>query len=334
MTSLNVHFDFPTPPGTLFTTAQQVAGPAFSLTVPPNPPLTGVISGDIADLPVGGTGTFRIRLLVPEESRVITGTDTVSTSTFDPDNTNDSATDMHTVLDQPLTTTLNPAISGLVGKQLTLVAVQVFTDADPQGNVFDYTTTIDWGDGTAPTPAVVTTDGQGNFYALGTHTYATTGAYHVHAVSVDNMASATADEVATIGPFALNAVPSLALTGPEGAAQTYTLGFFTDASGTKAAGNYGVSINWGDGSTSAAATLTASGGGFNVSAPHTYVEEGDYFPTFIVTDKSTGLATGAVPQLHVTDPAWSGPGSTSPAQAGVNTGRCGSPPSPTPAGPR
>jgi hypothetical protein len=61
--------------------------------------------------------------------------------------------------------------------------VATFSDTDPNGNVRDYTATINWGDGHASNASIVA-DGNGGFNVIGTNTYANPGRF---AINVDVM---------------------------------------------------------------------------------------------------------------------------------------------------
>ena len=76
--------------------------------------------------------------------------------------------------DAPLT--LTHFVAGPVGHRSAGVAA-TFTDADPTGQVSDYTATVSWGDGTTSTVKVIKNPfGQG-FALGGSHTYARKGTY-------------------------------------------------------------------------------------------------------------------------------------------------------------
>ncbi|MGZ6792709.1 MAG: hypothetical protein ACXVFV_07125 [Mycobacteriales bacterium] len=102
-----------------------------------------------------------------------------------------------TVADAALSST-GSGFAGKAKKLLSGVRVATFTDADPGGAVGDFTATVDWGDGSAPTSGTVTA-GSGTFSASGSHTYAKRGTYTVHVSVLDaGGASTTASAVASI----------------------------------------------------------------------------------------------------------------------------------------
>jgi hypothetical protein len=56
---------------------------------------------------------------------------------------------------------------------LTDAAVASFVDGDPHAAATEFTATVDWGDGSQPTPATVRKGKGGGFVVSGSHTYAT-----------------------------------------------------------------------------------------------------------------------------------------------------------------
>jgi hypothetical protein len=58
--------------------------------------------------------------------------------------------------------------------------VGYFTDDNPLAKAFDFTATVDWGDGTAPTTGILLRNPNGNGFEVdGTHTYTTLGTFDV-----------------------------------------------------------------------------------------------------------------------------------------------------------
>ncbi len=183
-------------------------------------------------------------------------------------------------------------------------AVATFTDADPNGQVSEYTATIDWGDGTT-TSGVVTTNGSGGFSVTGSHTYAEEGA-HTLSITIQDAGGATATATAgfQVADAALRA-SGASVNATEGAAFTATVASFTDADPNGSLNDFSAVIAWGDGTTSAG-TVTANGSGFNVVGTHSYAEEGTYTPSITITDAggstvaTTGTATVADAALTAT----------------------------------
>jgi hypothetical protein len=76
------------------------------------------------------------------------------------------------------------------------------------------------------------------------------------------------------------------ISSTEGQSFTGTVATFTVPSTTPTPADYSVSINWGDGVTSAG-TVTGGAGSFTVSGTHTYAEEGSFTATVTITDINT-----------------------------------------------
>ncbi len=64
--------------------------------------------------------------------------------------------------------------------------------------------------------------------------------------------------------------------GPAGGPFGGAVALFTDPGGAEATAEYSASINWGDGSSSTAGTITLSGSMYTVNGTHTYVNPGNY----------------------------------------------------------
>src|SRR5262249_36947937 len=93
-----------------------------------------------------------------------------------------------TVVDAPLSAKLVP-IHAVEGAPFT-GTVAMFTDANPNGRVSDFTASILWGDGTAASAGVVVADGGGRFHVVGSHTYADAGSFAIRVVVRDADGSA------------------------------------------------------------------------------------------------------------------------------------------------
>jgi hypothetical protein len=106
------------------------------------------------------------------------------------------ATSTAIVADAPLTATGKPisATRGIAFSSL----VATFTDADPTGNVTEFSATINWGDGTN-SAGIITANGSGGFDVTGSHTYAIGGSLSV-VVTIQDVggSSATANSTANV----------------------------------------------------------------------------------------------------------------------------------------
>jgi hypothetical protein len=82
------------------------------------------------------------------------------------------------VADAPLTATGTGPLKATAGEPLN-TTVADFSDADPGGTASDYSATIDWGDGSAPTAGEISAAAGGGFAVAASHTYAAAGSYTV-----------------------------------------------------------------------------------------------------------------------------------------------------------
>ena len=196
--------------------------------------------------------------------------------------------------------------------------VGAFTDPNLLGTLSDFAVTINWGDLSPTSTGTVTQAVNGTFSVSGAHTYASEGSFPVTFSVKDSggglLTAATGVNV-TVNDAPLTAAGS-SLVGSEGSAipATALVATFTDTdpNGTVAdftTGGGSVTINWGDGTpvaAVAAAGITAAGAPngvtFNVAAGHTYIEEGSYKITVLVTDAG-GSQTVAHSEADIADVA-------------------------------
>ena len=186
-----------------------------------------------------------------------------------------------TLADAPLTTS---------GLNLSLVEgatfgglVAHFSDANPFSRPTDFSATINWGDGTTTVASLAPEAGGTTYDVSGSHAYhAGSFPIAVHIVSVGGStadASGTAtvtDAPVTSTGVAIQVVSGTPYSGP--------VGTFTVASPIAQASDYAATIDWGDGSTPTAGSVTANpAGGFAVSGSHTY-RTGTYLTTVAVTE--------------------------------------------------
>jgi PKD repeat protein len=225
-------------------------------------------------------------------------------------------------------TTVAPTTTATIGEQLLSLSAQDFslpensatsvlvaTASDPgspdPGS--DYTATIDWGDGSAPTAGTVTATGGGNFDITGSHVYADEGSHTVTTtffetsqagfgtLSVSGTGTVTEADVLNNGVITL---PSGVLVEGQAIPPTTQVATFSDPGyPTNSASDFTALINWGDGTAPTAGTVVALGGGnFAVQGGHTYKEEGPNTVAVVVTDDAPGTAsltiTGTVDILN------------------------------------
>src|SRR5439155_60539 len=207
--------------------------------------------------------------------------------------------------------------------------VASFTDANPTAPLTDFTTgtggaSINWGDGTSATAGTVTQSG-GAFMVSGSHTYSEEGSFTV-TISITDKGGSTKSvtATATVADAALTA-SGTAVSVTEGGAFSGQVATFTDANTAApltdfTSGTGGASINWGDGTSATAGTITQPGGigtAFVVNGGHTYAEEGSYTVTTTITDKGGSTVT-AKPTAAVADAALTASGTAVSATEGIS----------------
>jgi hypothetical protein len=185
-----------------------------------------------------------------------------------------------------LTGTAGSTITAIAGTQLALVTVATFTDGANTLPAGSYTATIDWGDGTSPTLGTIT--GSGVYTVKGSHTYGQTGAYPVQVVISGDNQQITVTELTNATVTNPTITAGSALTETAGTA-TGTVMLAT-ISGTSDFAGYSATVNWGDGSTTTAATIGTITG-VVTSAGHIYGNPGVYTETLTVTDAQGYVVT-------------------------------------------
>ncbi|HQU41232.1 MAG TPA: TIGR03118 family protein [Pirellulales bacterium] len=171
-----------------------------------------------------------------------------------------------------------------------------FTDQDGNfTNPFEYTATIDWGDGTTTTPGSVTVAGT-TFQVSGTHTYATAGTEPV-TVTVNDFDGATGTAHATATVVSSLSGESQTITPTETSAFNGTVAKFTDANTGRPLSDYSATIDWGDG-TSSTGTISADvGGGFDVNGSHTYNDEGAETVSVAIADPGSTITVQSAAKI-------------------------------------
>src|SRR5439155_852991 len=245
------------------------------------------------------------------------GSYTTTISITDKGGSTKSATPTATVADAGLTAS-GTAVSATEGIAFS-GQVASFTDANPTASLTDFTTgtggaSINWGDGTSATAGTVTQPGCAGtaFLVSGSHTYADEGSHTVTVTITDKGGStATPTATATIADAALTA-SGTAVSATEGISFSGQVASFTDANPAAlltdfTTGTGGATINWGDGTSATAGTITQPGGigtAFVVSGSHTYSEEGSFTITVSITDvggsTASAMSTGSVADAALT----------------------------------
>jgi hypothetical protein len=135
--------------------------------------------------------------------------------------------------------------------------------------------TIAWGDGKTSSGTI-----GGGGAVIGAHGYAEEGSY---AGTVSGCASGSESFTILVADAALSASPAHRLGAIARTPLTATLATFADADPGGQAADYTANISWGDGRQSAG-VVRVSGGGFAVSATHTYSTAGTFKAKVTIAD--------------------------------------------------
>jgi PKD repeat protein len=250
----------------------------------------------------GGKGTPFV--ISGSHTYVEEGSFTVTITITDVDGNSATGQGTATVADANLTVTTS-SVSATEGQAFS-GQVATFTDANPKAPLTDFqggevgeggSVVIDWGDNTTSEGTVTQPGGVGTpFVVTGDHVYAEEGTYTVKVTVMDaGGKTVTGTSTATVADAALTInLPSGTLT--EGNPFSGPIATFSDANPNAPLSDFttapgGVTINWGDNTTSTGTVTQAGGTGtdFLISGDHTYAEEGTY--TITITVKDVGGAT-------------------------------------------
>ena len=271
----------------------------------------GIITPGIVSQP-GGIGTA---FIVTGSHTYTFGTFPITVSVKDAGGAQASSSTTANVTGAALTPGNNPALSGIEGVGLTN-DVGTFTSANPLAASGDFAVTINWGDGSPVSTGTVHQAADGMLYVSGGHIYTEESGGASFSISVTVLSTsgitATLSASATISDAPLTS-SGVNLIGVEGAAIPVGMlvASFSDADPTGTAADYTATIDWGDGTTTAA-TIVAVGGlgsAFNIvsASPHSYLEEGAYNIRVVIND-SGGSSTTASSQAAITDAGLSATG--------------------------
>jgi hypothetical protein len=247
--------------------------------------------GVYANNPFTGTGGVRVTIV-----------DTDGGSPTAPGRASAMVNSTAVVADAPLSpvagSVVNTAIDGstIVEGKSFLAHVAAFLDADPSGAVGDYTATINWGDGSAPTQGTVTTGSGGQFVVSGGHAYAEDGTFNVLAFVGDAGGSTTVvAATVSVADATLTSSPIAGAFSAEGATFSGLVATFADADPHGQVSDYVARIDWGDGTSSdygaATTAIIPIGAGFGVNGSHRYAEEGTFAIRVTIVDADGGSPT-------------------------------------------
>jgi hypothetical protein len=230
-----------------------------------------------------------------------------------------------TVSDDPNSIRPSPqTITPVVGAPFSNLVAATFTDKNPLASASDFTSSVDWGDGTQSQGTVQAVPG--GFQILGGHTYSRVGSFpvsvtihHLDNSGAPNGATATAPSQAHVMDAALTGAPS-PITAVVGVPFAGPVASFSDPNPFAVASDFTATIAWGDGVTSAG-TIEASPIGFLITGSHTFASPGQV-PVGVHIADSQGSTT-SVQALAVVSPAPPPPRTTVTLSPASPTGRHG-----------
>ena len=163
-----------------------------------------------------------------------------------------------------------------------------FTDGDLTQSAFDFTATIDWGDGTAPTTGAIVADtNPGTYKVTGSHTYEAVGKTGLKVTISD----ADGESITLLFTTEVQDNP---VTGSAIDINTSAGVKFSGIIGKFGNGTFGQSsqftafVGWGDGGSDTGTIVDDPAGGYDVVDSHTYVTPGAYSCGFKLVDADGG----------------------------------------------
>jgi hypothetical protein len=192
---------------------------------------------------------------------------------------------------------------------LDQVAVAIFHDnSNPTAPPSQFTATVMWDDGTTSAGTIINPTPNNYFVLVSGHTFADEG---LHPVSVkiqvvNSPRSITVSGMEPVGENdALSNGVAFAISAAEATPFSGAVAQFSDSDTVTAAGDFAATIDWGDGSTPSAGTVSGGNGRFLVSGGHTYAEGGPHTLSVTLTDAdgtasltaSTAITVAEAPAL-------------------------------------
>ncbi len=256
-----------------------------------------VVTFNLGNLAAGATVNFVVHTSTRSEGSLLSDV-SVSGNPTDPNLGDNAASAFVNALDAPKNAS-GVAVSATEGLATGLVLVATFNDSNPFTTPADFSATIDWGDGSQPTTAVIAQPGGAGttLQVLGNHTYQRFGTDIINVTILDSGgANLTPSSQATVNDAGLSAT-GVAVSAVEGVPLSSVLvATINDANPFGLTRDLAASIVWGDGSTPTTGRITQPGGPgtpFIVRADHTYPQFGSYPVTVAITSTGGQTASGS-----------------------------------------
>jgi hypothetical protein len=218
-----------------------------------------------------------------------------------------TVTGTYSISDAPLLLTAAAPIAANEGIPLVNVPVATFVDLGGAEKVADYSAQIEWGDGIVSPGTVSYSTATGTFTITGDHLYSVAG--HQTIVVTLHHDSLSPDAAilgaATVGDPSVIATGNYNFTAAEALlSANQPVATFTDPGGDEPLNKYSATVNWGDGTTADAGTITFNSISdvFTVSGQHTYAEEGAY-PITVVLNHDVAASVSTSSTAKVADQA-------------------------------
>jgi uncharacterized protein (TIGR03118 family) len=213
-----------------------------------------------------------------------------------------TATSPASVTDANTLTPIGSSTLATTEGQTASGVLATFSDAYAGNPASDFSAGVDWGDGTTTSATV---SGQAPVFTVtGSHVYAEAGVYTAKVVlshKAPGTADATANATVDVADAPLTA-SGITISPVEGNAFKGEVASFSDANTLGSASDFTATIDWGDGTTTTAGTVTmVSAGNFLVTGKHTYADEGDNLPVTVVVSDTGGSQATADSTADVAD---------------------------------
>jgi hypothetical protein len=245
--------------------------------------------------PAEAAGTVDVKVTTPSGTSSAVGADQFTFAT-----------------DAGLTSVSGNNISATAGVPLSGPLVASFTDTDTSGTASQFTALISWGDGHS-TIGVVQFNGYDGQHRPqfkvqgGTVVYASAGTYTI-TIAIYDVGGASASTTATATVTNPGGAPTRLQPVAVGTTATATHGVpfrgsvasFKGSIPGGTASSYTVSINWGNGTTTAGTVRPTGNNTFSVFGGVTYAQAGTYTVSITITD-SSGASTTVTTTILVAD---------------------------------